>query len=154
MPFIHITTGVLLDQKVKADLASDVTQKIAEILGKRREVTAVLIDSVAGAGWFIDAHTIEADHSVPVHADIFITAGSNSEAEKAAMVAAMHQTLCRYLSAIPEASYVIIHEIAGGNWGYSGLTQEARRQLRQNQLTGSSADMAAIPRVSVVTEPH
>lgn len=130
MPFIHITAGVALDQQTKAALAGDVTQAISGILGKRREVTAVLIDSADPAVWFIDAQPIDAAKAVPVHTDVFITAGTNTEPEKAAMLTALHRALRHRLGPIPEVSYGIIHEIAGTDWGYAGITQEARRQAR------------------------
>lgn len=43
------------------------------------------------------------------------------------MIAALHRLLGDTLSAVPEASYIVIHEIAASDWGYAGLTQAARR---------------------------
>lgn len=126
MPFIHLTTGVALDHAVRSALAAEITQAMADILGKRREVTAVLIETVDPGGWFIDAQALGTLAVSPAHAAIFITAGTNTAPEKAAMVAALHEMLGRRLGSLPEASYVIIHEIAGTDWGYAGVTQAAR----------------------------
>jgi 4-oxalocrotonate tautomerase len=62
--------------------------------------------------------------------DIKVTAGTNSDAEKAAMVEAGHTLLVDVLGVLPEATYVIIHDLPGGNWGYAGKTQAARAQAR------------------------
>jgi 4-oxalocrotonate tautomerase len=55
-----------------------------------------------------------------------VTEGTNTPAEKAAMVAATHAALAEALPGLPEATYVVIREIAAEGWGYGGRTQAER----------------------------
>jgi 4-oxalocrotonate tautomerase len=132
MPFIHVTLGRAIAPPLRDALAADLTQAIATLLGKRREVTAVLIDMAAPSAWYVAGAPTAADET-PVQVDIYITAGSNEAGEKAQMIAATHAALLARLGKLPLASYVIIHEIAAGDWGYGGQTQAARR-LSGNRL--------------------
>jgi 4-oxalocrotonate tautomerase len=36
--------------------------------------------------------------------------------------------LATTLATVPEATYVVIHELPASDWGYAGKTQSARRQ--------------------------
>jgi len=68
-----------------------------------------------------------------------ITAGSNSEAEKAAFISAAHAMLaaprpaCPWsaaFAATPAPCYVALHELPAASWGYDGQTQAARQLAR------------------------
>ncbi|HXE36939.1 MAG TPA: tautomerase family protein, partial [Azonexus sp.] len=97
------------------------------LLHKRAEVTAVHVNCVAADGWCIAGEPL-AETLTPAHSEIYITAGTNTAAEKAAMIAALHRLLVESCGALPEASYVVIHEIPATDWGYAGQTQAARQQ--------------------------
>lgn len=127
MPFIRITLGRAIPLVQQQLLAGRATGLIAAILHKRAEVTAVRIEAVPADGWFIDSQPV-ATELTPAHGEIYITAGTNTLAEKAEMIAALHRLLDEVGAALPEASYIVIHEIPAGNWGYGGLTQAARQQ--------------------------
>jgi len=127
MPFIRITLGRAASPAQKQAIAHQATALIAELLHKRAEVTAVQVDSAPAETWCIAGEPVAAALT-PTHSDIYITAGTNTAAEKAAMIAALHRLLGETLGAVPEASYIVIHEIPASDWGYAGLTQAARRQ--------------------------
>lgn len=127
MPFLRITLGRPLAGEQRQRLAARLTQAIVELLGKRREVTAVLVDCVVADGWCIAGEAVEILRSTPLHAEIFITAGSNDAAQKARMLAATHALLAEEVGALPAASYVVIRELPAGDWGYGGQTQAARQ---------------------------
>lgn len=134
MPFIRITLGRTLPAPAKQRLARGCTDLIVDILGKRRAVTAVLVEAVAGDGWSINGEIVGdellgGENPVPVHAEICITAGTNSPAEKSRMIAALQALLHEALGATPQASYIVIRELPADDWGYAGITQAARRQL-------------------------
>ena len=46
-------------------------------------------------------------------------------------IAEGHALLTATLGTLPEATYVVVHEIPAQAWGYAEKTQEARRQLKQ-----------------------
>lgn len=112
-------------------LAAALTSITAELLGKRSEVTAVLIDERPAARWFIGGETATRPTALLA---IDITAGTNSAAEKAAFVQAAFATLQQLIgdgAPLHEAGYVIVRELPAGDWGYGGQTQAARRLQRE-----------------------
>lgn len=124
MPYLHLSLGRPLAADRKQELARRTTDLLAQGLGKRGEVTAVRIECTADA-WFIGGQPVPAP-STPCHGELLITAGTNTEAEKAAFLAALHALLGETCGPLPTASYLVIHEIPAGNWGYDGQTQAAR----------------------------
>lgn len=126
MPFIRITLGRTVSTAHKQAIARQSTALIADLLHKRAAVTAVHVDCVAADGWCIAGEPL-AEALTPAHGEIYITAGTNTAEEKAAMIAALHRLLAETCGALPEASYIVIHEIPATDWGYAGQTQAARR---------------------------
>ena len=111
-------------------LATALTRITADTLGKRAEVTAVLIDEVAATHWHIGA---ERPRRPTALLEISITAGTNTAPQKAAFVGAAYAELQRQLApgaTLEEASYVIVREVAATDWGYGGQTQQARHAAR------------------------
>jgi 4-oxalocrotonate tautomerase len=97
---------------------------MSEVLHKKAELTAVLVEQVPTAGWSVSANAVP----VAAHLEATITAGSNSGDEKARFVAAASQMLKSVLGAkLPVATYTVIQEIPADTWGYDGLTQAGRR---------------------------
>jgi 4-oxalocrotonate tautomerase len=112
-------------------LALALTTITARTLGKRAEVTAVLIEDLAAAQWTIGARSLLAPTALLT---IHITAGTNTSAHKAAFIEAAFAELQRQLApgtALEEASYVAVQELPASDWGYGGLTQAARRLQRE-----------------------
>jgi 4-oxalocrotonate tautomerase len=126
MPFIRITAlGPTLALEQVLRLQTEMTELMASVLGKKANLTSVLVEQPAAAGWAIGRTPAR----VAVHVDATITAGTNSPEEKALFI---EQTM-RLLKSVfgPElspATYVVIAEIPAQSWGYDGRTQESRRQ--------------------------
>lgn len=125
MPFIRITLGCPAANDLKQRIGNGATDLIVSLLGKRREVTAVLVECAGDCVWQIAGEAVAG--ATPTHCEIAITAGTNNTEEKARMIAAMHALLAETLGGVPEASYVAIRELPAENWGYAGVTQAARR---------------------------
>src|SRR5262249_55949949 len=115
-------------------LAKRLTTLTAEVLGKRPEVTAVLIDVLPEGFWFIGGESFERHGQATARLAIDITQGTNTSAQKAAFVEAAWQLLVELLGPLAEASYVIVRELPAGDWGYGGRTQAARRVSSQTAL--------------------
>ena len=128
MPYLQISLNRPLAAPQQQALAAASTRLLVELLGKRGEVTAVRIETQA-AGWFISGTAVSAALQ-PCHAEVCITAGTNSAEEKASFISALHALLDSECGPLPEASYLVIREIPAENWGYAGLTQAARKQAR------------------------
>jgi 4-oxalocrotonate tautomerase len=95
-----------------------------EILGKRHEVTAVVIEELWPGRWFVGGRN---PRDTTALLEIRITQGTNTPAEKDAFIAAAYDELEQQLGPLEEASYVVVQEVAATDWGYAGRTQAARK---------------------------
>ena len=117
MPFVRLTiTGPETGPETVAALQRGITALMAEVLGKRADLTAVLVEPAPAAGWSVGGVAVpRAAH------------GTNTAQEKALFVAAAHELLVRTLPGpLPLATYVVVQEVPADAWGYGGLTQAAR----------------------------
>lgn len=131
MPTLQLKLSPPVAADVQAALAQDLTRLAAERLGKRPEVTALMVEPLAAARWYIGA---QAEPGPTAWLEISITAGTNSPAQKADFIAAAHAVLQRHLGweqPLAPASYVIVRELPASDWGYGGQTQAARNQARR-----------------------
>lgn len=107
-----------------ASLARRLTDLSTQILGKRREVTAVLVEELWPGRWFIGGR--QATDATAL-LEIRVTQGTNSAGEKEAFVEAAYEELSQQLGPLHEASYVVVQEVPAGDWGYGGRTQAQRK---------------------------
>jgi 4-oxalocrotonate tautomerase len=131
MPTLQLKLSPQVTPAVEAALAQELTRLSAECLGKRPEVTALMIEALPAARWFIGA---QAEPGPTAWMEISITAGTNTPAQKADFIAAAYAALQRHLGLerpLAQASYVIVRELPAGDWGYGGQTQAARQQARR-----------------------
>lgn len=131
MPTLILKTSVALTDAAAADIAKALTRLTNELLHKRPEVTAVVIEASPRL-WTIGG--------VPsarptAFLEISVTQGTNTAEEKTAFIAATYAELGRRLAGRDDglalASYVIVRELPAAHWGYGGETQAARARARQ-----------------------
>jgi 4-oxalocrotonate tautomerase len=129
MPYINIRTAgePLSSQQIK-QLVTGTTKLMTNVMGKKGELTSVRIEPAESSYWGIGGEMVSDRQNRAAHMDIKVTADTNSVEQKAAMLEAGHELLSDVLGSLPEATYVVIHELPGGNWGYAGKTQAARVQ--------------------------
>ena len=133
MPTLQLKVSPLQNPARYRALASALTRITAEVLGKRAEVTAVVIDDVPAARWHIGGSDVQRPTAL---LEISITAGTNTPAEKSEFIAAAFaelQTQVGLGQPLEPASYVIVREVPATDWGYGGRTQAARQQARALQ---------------------
>lgn len=131
MPTLTLKTCPPQDAPRRRALAEALTRITAQTLGKRPEVTAVIIDGLPAGQWFIGG---QPPQRATAWLEICITAGTNTAEQKAAFIATAHDELRRQLTgdgALEPASYVIVHELAASDWGYGGVTQRERALARE-----------------------
>lgn len=131
MPTLQLKISPPAPADVQDALARELTELTASLLGKRPEVTALMVEALPAAQWYIGAR---AGAAPTAWLEISLTAGTNTAAQKADYVVATHAALQRHLGAaqaLALASYVIVRELPAGDWGYGGQTQLARQRLRQ-----------------------
>ena len=133
MPFIRISlTGKQpLAEQVK-HLQEETTRLMAEILGKRPEVTVVAVECMQSPNWSLGGSSLKEGGRLG-QMEAFITAGTNTEQEKADFIDAAYQMLATVLGSGCSPVYVVVIEVDATNWGYDGQTQ-AKRKLDAQAL--------------------
>jgi 4-oxalocrotonate tautomerase len=127
MPFVRISTGgaPLAHSQVQA-LQRKSVDLLSEILGKRKEVTVVAVDTLSADRWASGASPLEEGaHAAQV--DVTITAGTNSGEERSRFISAMHGMIRDVLGPSPVPLYVMVHQLDADQWGFDGRTQADRR---------------------------
>ncbi len=124
MPFVNIkVAGPTLSSEQVQRLQQGATGLMAGVMGKIADLTAVLVEQIAAESWTVGGQLARA----AAHLDVKVTAGTNSKAEKARFIAEAMQLLRSVIG--PElnpVTYVVVHEVAGDAWGWSGETQAGR----------------------------
>jgi len=130
MPFVSIKiAGPELTPAQKRALQSGFTDLMAGPMHKAHGLTAVAVERIASDDWTTGAAPSASGRAAYV--EVKVTQGTNSPHEMQQFVAEGYALLTRTLGALPEATYVVVHEIPAQAWGYAGKTQEARRLLAQ-----------------------
>ena len=110
-----------------ARLQAGLTQLMAGTLGKRADLTVIDISGSPSGMWSRGGVALDEagwTASLVTH----VTAGTNSEQEKATFIAQAHALIAATFERPAAAPiYVIVDELAATAWGYDGHTQEMRR---------------------------
>jgi 4-oxalocrotonate tautomerase len=133
MPILNLKVAPLQNPERYASLAQSLTTLTEGVLKKRPAVTAVAIDDLSSARWYVGREPVS---EPTAYLEINITRGTNTAEEKAEFVTQAYALLCEQLNAgkpLHLASYVIVREVPAGDWGFDGVTQAARIQVRQRE---------------------
>ena len=132
MPFINVSVcGAALSDAQKQQIFDETTCLMSEVMKKDPGLTAVRIDQFPSDSWAVGGKTVAKRRESGVHVDIKITRGTNTDAEKAAMIRQCMAMLKDAIGATAEASYIVIHELNASTWGYDGETQHSRAEARK-----------------------
>jgi 4-oxalocrotonate tautomerase len=126
MPILNVTIALAPDETLAAQVSAALTQTTADVLRKKRELTAVVITFVEPTRWFIGGVSLLSQSHTSFSVNIKITAGTNTKDEKAQFVNTVFTQMEAFIGATAAASYVVIDEAPADAWGYAGKTQEFR----------------------------
>lgn len=126
MPYLHIQLSGPRDDALAARTADTAADLTAEILGKDRALTAVVVEFIEPAHWFIAGRPLRAAGPRSYHWSVSITDETNTRAEKAHYLAAVHRAMHTLLGEVAEHSYVHVADLRANAYGYGGLTQASR----------------------------
>lgn len=146
MPLIQIVlSGPAAAPATLHALQQETTELMARILRKEAALTVVSVTQVPAGSHAVGGAALAASASLQA----LITAGSNSDAEKADFIFAAQAMLTATRAACPWAAafaaspaplYIALHELPATSWGYDGRTQAARKLEREAVLaTGGAA---------------
>jgi 4-oxalocrotonate tautomerase len=128
MPYLHIQISGEADDALAANVARNATELMARLLGKDPSLTAVVVDFIAPARWFIGGRALSAGGRRSYHWMVSITDETNTKREKAVYLEAVHQAMGELLGGVAEHSYVHVADLRASAYGFGGLTQEHRYQ--------------------------
>lgn len=128
MPYLHIQISGARDDALTTKTAEAAAELTATLLGKDRALTAVVVEFIEPAHWFIAGQALRADRPRSYHWAVSITDETNTKAEKARYLAAVHAAMGELLGDVAEHSYVHVADLRASAYGYGGRTQEARYQ--------------------------
>jgi len=107
-------------------LAKAANDLSATILHKDPQVTAVVVEEIDPAKWFVGNASLAQQALASFWLDIRIVDGTNTREEKAAFVAATFARMSELIGPLHNESYVHLNEVRGDAYGYGGLTQNER----------------------------
>jgi 4-oxalocrotonate tautomerase len=107
-------------------IAKAVRQISSEILHKDPNVTAIAVEQLDPANWFIADKSLAEHELAGFWLDIRVTDGTNTREEKAAFVAAAFSAMNRLIGPLHSESYVHVDDARGDAYGYGGVTQNER----------------------------
>lgn len=107
-------------------VAKAVNKLSADILRKDATITAVVVQEIEPARWFIGNESLEQHGLASFWVDIRIVDGTNSREEKAAFIAATFAKMKELIGPLHHESYVHVNDVRGDAYGYGGVTQNER----------------------------
>ena len=127
MPLIHITlAGQPAAPETIATLQRDTTRLMRDVLHKEAALTVVAIAQLPAGSYSADGRAVRNAASLLAT----ITAGTNSDADKSAFLAAATRMLGAAIGDSDAPVYVALQELPATDWGYDGRSQAARRAER------------------------
>lgn len=140
MPFVHLQIlGAQPASAATEALQRGLTDLMAGTLRKKRELTVVAVEHAASARVFCGARELSTGRRT-AQLTAFVTAGTNTAAEKAAFQARAHALLVAELGEPATPLYIVVQEVPAGDWGYGGLSQAARADAGAAQATSHPAE--------------
>jgi len=129
MPHLHLSLSPAPGREPDhAHLAQELTDLTALHLAKDPDLTAVRITRVLVQDWFVARRSLAVQALASYHLEVQVTAGTNTEAQIAAWLRAVHLLLGEQLGPLHPASYAVVQQLPASAWGYGGCSQLARRQ--------------------------
>jgi 4-oxalocrotonate tautomerase len=127
MPLIQITlAGPQAGPETIRRLQQQTTHLMQSILHKEAALTVVSVTQLPADAFSADGEAVAAGASLQA----MITAGTNSETDKAAFIFAANAMLTAAIGATTAPIYVALLELPADSWGYDGQTQAARQAAR------------------------
>ncbi|MEB2871285.1 tautomerase family protein [Pseudomonas rhizosphaerae] len=126
MPFARLTMSLDLPVDQSRHLCNELTDLIASALGKRRELTSVLMEVMGAHHWTVGG----TDQPTAAHLEVCVTAGTNTEEQKAVFMVGAMALLRSALPNLNPATYIVVKEHPGTDWGYDGRSQADRARRR------------------------
>ena len=128
MPHIVLQLSGAPDQLMARSAVDCVIEHTMAELGKKKEVIAITVQFISADDWYIAGKTLAELGQSAFHLDISVTDETNTKAEKAPFLNAIHADFKRLRPNLHECSYIHVIDARAAAYGYGGKTQEFRHQ--------------------------
>ena len=128
MPILNVKIGAARTPELSGRITEMLLELTSRVLGKRRDLTAVVIDYVDPRDWFVAGKSL-AEHQLPsFYFDVKVVDETNTKAEKARYIAEAFERFETLLGPLHHESYVHVEDVRAAAYGFGGKTQEFRHQ--------------------------
>jgi 4-oxalocrotonate tautomerase len=128
MPILNIKVSAARTPELSARITELVLELTTRVLGKRRDLTAVVIDYVDPRDWFVGGKSLAEHKLASFYFDVKVVDETNTKAEKARYIAEAFEGFAALLGPLHHESYVHVEDVRATAYGFGGKTQEYRHQ--------------------------
>lgn len=128
MPILNIKVSAARTPELSARITELVLDLTTRVLGKRRDLTAVVIDYVDPHDWFVGGISLAEHRLASFYFDVKVVDETNTKAEKARYIAEAFEGFAALLGPLHHESYVHVEDVRATAYGFGGKTQEYRHQ--------------------------
>jgi 4-oxalocrotonate tautomerase len=128
MPILNVLLSGPAHPQTTREVAAMLSDLTARLLHKKPELTSIAVRYVAPEHWVVGGRTLAEQGCSSAYVEIKITDETNTRAEKAAYIRAVFDGLSALMPSLHHESYIHVHDVRAGAYGYGGLTQEYRAQ--------------------------
>jgi len=128
MPILNVKVSAQRSAELSARINETLLELTSRVLGKRRDLTAVVIDYVNPSDWFVGGRSLAELKQASFYFDVKVVDETNTKAEKARYVAEAFDAFGRLLGDLHPESYVYVQDVRASAYGFGGRTQEYRHQ--------------------------
>lgn len=128
MPILNVQVAADRHPALSRRIHDTLVDLTTRVLGKRPELTAVVIHYVDPQDWFVGGRTLAEQGLSSYYFDVKVVDETNTKAEKARFLAEAHAALSRLLGEVHEESYIHVEDVRATAYGFGGRTQEWRHQ--------------------------
>jgi 4-oxalocrotonate tautomerase len=131
MPIINVTVAATPAPELTRRIAKAITGLTVKHLSKDPNLTAVIVHYIDPANWYAGGSALAVQKTSSYWLDIKVVDGTNTKAEIAEYLRAVHAELGAILSGVHNESYTHVDEVAAHGYGFGGKTQEHRFIAKQ-----------------------
>jgi 4-oxalocrotonate tautomerase len=128
MPILNVQVSAQRTPELSERITETLLELTTRILGKRRDLTAVVITYVDPRDWYVAGRSLADLQQSSFYFDVKVVDETNTKAEKARYVAEAFEAFGRLLGNLHPESYVYVQDVRATAYGYGGRTQEYRHQ--------------------------
>lgn len=133
MPILNVQIAAVRTPELSAQITEGLLELTSRVLGKRRDLTAVVLHYVDPGDWFIAGKSLAQWRQSSFYFDVKVVDETNTKAEKAQYIEEAFALFARLLGELHHESYVYIQDVRAAAYGFGGRTQEYRHQHPQTQ---------------------